>query len=119
MKGDSTIIIILLIILAVIIIGNKIVSKNNTPSLPSNLKGAAGLDYLKKQYGSYLSQAQSLCVSQFKGNWVDTSNSIGCYGMNGFSIAYCSMDAIHNLENACSSIGGSAACSISEVSCTV
>jgi len=118
MKGDSTILIIIIIIVGIIIIGNKLVSSNK-PSVPSGYKGVEGLDYLKKQYGSSLSQARSLCTSQFKGNWVDTSNSIGCYSMQGFSTAYCSMDIIHNLISLCNSIGGSATCSINQASCTV
>jgi len=119
MKGDASMIIILLIILGIIIIGNKLFKSNTTPSVPPEYKGTAGLDYLKKQYGSSLSQARSLCTSQFKGNWVDTSNSIGCYNMQGFSTAYCSMDIIHNLISLCNSIGGSATCSINQASCNV
>jgi len=94
-------------------------SSSQTYTVPSQYKGTQGLDYVKRQYSSQLSQAKSLCTSQFKGSWVDTSNSIGCYSMQGFSTSYCGFDIIKNLVNLCKSIGGNPTCSSTQASCTV
>jgi hypothetical protein len=88
-------------------------------SIPQGAKGAAGLDYIRNNYASQLPQAQSLCVGQFRGTWTDSSNSIGCFNMQGFSTAYCSMDIIRNLASLCSSIGGNPICTSSQASCSV
>lgn len=92
------------------------IKSNQSSTIP---EGTQGLDYLKRQYASQLPQAQSLCSSQFKGNWVDNSNSIGCYNMQGFSTFYCGADTIKNLINLCNSIGGNSVCSSTQASCTV
>ena len=117
----GAIIIIIIIILAVYYsYFNKTGTSNNqTYSVPPEYRGTQGLDYVKRQYSSQLSQAKNLCTSQFKGNWVDNSNSLGCYNMQGFSSYYCSMDIIKNLVNLCKSIGGSSTCSSNQASCTV
>ena len=88
-------------------------------SIPTNLMGQEGLNYVRQNYASELSQARSLCESQFKGSWIEISNSIGCYNMQGFSDLYCSTDVINQFRGACSSIGGSPACTSSQLSCTV
>jgi hypothetical protein len=116
----------IIIIIAIIILAayyssfNKTsTSSNKTYSIPPEYKGVQGLDYVKKQYSSQLSQARSLCTSQFKGNWVDNSNSLGCYNMQGFSTSYCGFNIINNLVSLCRSIGGSPTCSSTQASCTV
>jgi len=122
--NDKIIYIIILIILAYVIsfgnsfIGNKN-GNNQSYTIPPEYKGAAGLDYLKKQYSSDLSQARSLCTGQFKGKWIDTADRIGCYSMQGFSSFYCGMSAIKNLVDICKSIGGSPVCSSNQASCSV
>ena len=120
--GYETIIIIILIVLAAYFsFFNKNASSpsNQTYSVPPEYKGSEGLDYVKRQYSSQLSQAQSLCISQFKGNWVDASNSIGCYNMQGFSTSYCGFDVIQNIVKLCNLIGGNPICSSTQASCTV
>jgi len=119
--NDKIVYTIIVIALAYIIafgnsFGNNKSSSNQSNTVPS---GTAGLEYLKKQYASDLAKAQSLCSSQFKGNWVDTSNSIGCYSMQGFSTYYCGVDVIQNLVNVCKSIGGTPTCSSTQASCSV
>jgi len=94
-------------------------SSSQTYSIPPEYRGSAGLEYVKRQYSSQLSQARSLCTGQFKGNWMDSSNSLGCYNMQGFSTYYCGMNIIKNLENLCRSIGGSSTCSSNQASCSV
>ena len=91
---------------------------NQTYIIPSNYKGLEGLNYIKQNYASGLEQARGLCINTFKGNWVDTSNSIGCYDMQGFSI-YCNMDAIKNLTNLCNSIRGIPTCDSTQASCKI
>jgi len=119
--GYETIIIIILIVLAAYFsyFNKTSTSNNQTYSIPPEYKGTQGLEYVKKQYSSQLSQAKSLCSSQFKGNWVDTLNSIGCYNMQGFSTSYCGFDVIQNLVKLCNSIGGNPVCSSTQASCTV
>jgi hypothetical protein len=118
--NEKIVYVIILIALAYIIsYGNNKNGSSQNYTVPPEYRGTAGLDYLKRNYAPSLSQAQSLCTSQFKGNWIDTSNTIGCYNMKGFSTAYCSIDIVRNLENTCNSIGGSAICSINQASCTV
>jgi hypothetical protein len=94
-------------------------SAPSTPSVPSEYQGTKGLDYIRQNYASDLAQARNLCTSQFNGNWVDNSNTIGCYDMQGFSTAYCNTDVIQNLVSTCRSIGGSSTCSSTQASCTV
>ena len=114
------------LIIALLILGGYLYYKNyipstsdNQPSVPSGTTGSAGLDYIRKNYGSGLAQAQSLCASQFKGTWRDDSSTIGCYNMQGFNTAYCSTDVIQNLVDMCNSIGGNAVCSSTQASCSV
>lgn len=111
-------VIILIIVVAYSFFTNK-TKGNKTYSIPPEYMGQEGLNYIKQNYASQLSQARSLCSSQFKGNWIDTSNSIGCYNMQGFSSLYCSTDVIKNLIETCNSIGGISSCSSSQISCTV
>jgi len=113
-----------IILIAVVVysyINKNFLSSRSTSkySIPPEYMGQEGLNYIKQNYASQLSQAQSLCTSQFKGNWIDSSNSIGCYNMQGFSTLYCSTDFIKSLIETCSSIGGSPACTSSQISCTV
>lgn len=118
---DSTILVIIIIVLtlAYFFYRKPTSSGGQDYSIPSGYTGSQGLDYIKKNYGSELAQAQSLCVGQFKGNWINTANEIGCENMQGFSSAYCSFDVIQNLENLCNSIGGNAVCSSTQTTCTV
>ncbi len=88
-------------------------------SVPSQYKGSEGLDYIRKNYASELSQAMSLCVGQFKGEWIDSSSEIGCQNMQGFSSSYCGMDIIQNIVSLCNSIGGNPTCSSTQASCEV
>lgn len=99
--------------------GNTSDSSASTPTVPSEYQGSEGLNYIRENYASELSQARSLCTSQFNGNWVDNSNTIGCYDMEGFSTAFCSIDVIQNLVSTCRSIGGNPTCSSTQASCTV
>jgi len=114
---DSKLFILIVIILTAYLLFYKNMTTNTT--VPLQYKGIEGLDYLKKQYSSQLPQAKSLCLSQFKGEWVDTSNSIGCFNMQGFSSSYCGVNLISNLIKLCNSIGGSPICSSTQASCTV
>jgi len=118
---DFTIAVIILIIVIVYSYFSKssISQPKSTFSIPTNLMGQAGLDYVRQNYASELSQARSLCESQFKGSWIDSSNSIGCYNIQGFSDLYCGTDVISQFYKACSSIGGSPVCTSSQLSCTV
>ena len=85
----------------------------------SGYTGTEALNYIREKYSSELSQARSFCTGQFKGSWIDNSNTIGCYNMQGFSSSFCSMDIIKNLESMCNSIGGSSVCSSTQASCSV
>lgn len=117
--NDFTIFIIIIIILAAYVLYHRGSSSGQSYSVPSNYTGSEGLDYIRKNYASGLSQAQALCTSQFKGQWVDTSSEIGCQNMQGFSTSYCSFDVIQNLVKLCNSIGGNPTCSSTEASCSV
>jgi hypothetical protein len=110
----------ILIIIAIILI-SYFLSLNSSKgvSVPTQYKGAEGLDYIRKSYGGQLSQAESLCTGQFRGNWIDYSNEIGCRNMQSFSTTYCSMSSIKNLADLCKSIGGTSICSSTEASCSV
>jgi len=114
--GDRTILIIIVVALAAYFLYPK---SSNTYTIPSGYKGAEGLDYLRKNYASELAQVRSLCINQFKGNWVDTSNTIGCYNMQSFSEYYCNTDTVKNLVNLCNSIEGDPICSSTQASCTI
>jgi hypothetical protein len=118
---DTVIFAIILLILAGYYFYKNGLSSNSTSNqtAPSGLKGSAGLDYIRKNYASGLAQAQSLCTGQFKGRWVDSSTSIGCYDMQGFNTEYCSTDVIQNLVKSCNSIAGNPVCSSTEASCSV
>ena len=118
--NDLTIFIIIIIVFAFYFLFFKgSSSSSQTYSVPSDYKGSQGLDYIRKNYASGLSQARSLCTGQFKGSWVDTSNEIGCHNMQGFSSAYCGISVIQNLVKLCNSIGGSPTCSSTQASCSV
>jgi len=117
--NDLTIFIIIIIILAAYFLYNRGSDSSQNYSVPSQYKGSEGLDYIRKSYASGLSQARGLCTSQFKGEWVDSSNEIGCQNMQGFSTSYCGVDIIKNLVNLCNSIGGNPVCSSTEASCSV
>ena len=92
---------------------------NQSYNIPTEYKGTEGLDYIRKNYASGLSQAKVLCIGQFKGEWVDTSNELGCSNMQGFSTSYCGMDIIQNLVKLCNSIAGNSVCSSTQASCSV
>jgi hypothetical protein len=92
---------------------------SQTLTVPQEYKGTAGLNYIRQNYASEISQARSLCSGQFKGSWVDSSNSIGCYNMQGFSQYYCNINTLQNLAKLCNSIGGSPVCSSTQASCSV
>jgi hypothetical protein len=118
---DRTIFVIIVIIFIAYFFYSKQNSTENssTPTVPSEYQGSEGLDYIRENYASELAQARSLCTGQFNGNWVDNSNAIGCYDMQGFSTYFCSMDVIQNLVSTCRSIGGNPTCSSTQASCTV
>ena len=109
---------ITLLIIILIILGMYIIFKNNT-SIPPQYKGQEGLDYIRRTRSGDLAQAKALCTTQFKGNWVDSSNSIGCYNMQGFSTSFCGMNILKNIEDLCNSIEGTPTCSSTQTSCTV
>lgn len=118
--NDMVILIIVLIILGAYAMYNKGSSSGSQSySVPSSYSGSGGLDYIRKNYASGLSQARGLCTSQFKGEWIDTSSEIGCRNMQGFSTTYCGLDVIQNLVKMCNSIGGNPVCSSTEASCSV
>jgi hypothetical protein len=98
---------------------NNTESSSSTPTVPSEYQGSEGLNYIRNNYASELAQARSLCTSQFNGNWIDNSNTIGCYDMQGFSTYFCGVDVIQNLVSTCRSIGGNPVCSSTQASCTV
>ena len=118
--NDSLLLVIILAILALayFFYGNKS-SDGQSYSVPEEYQGSQGLDYLRQNYASQLSQARALCTSQFKGTWVDSSSEIGCHNMQGFSTFYCSLDIIQDLVNLCNSIGGNSVCSSTQASCSV
>jgi hypothetical protein len=111
--NDITILIIILIILGAYVLFYK------STSVPTQYKGQEGLDYIRNNRAGDLAQAKALCISQFKGSWVDSSNAIGCYSMQGFSTSYCGMDILKNVIDLCNSIGGNPTCSSTQASCTV
>jgi len=88
-------------------------------SVPQSYSGSEGLEYIRNNYASQLSQAKSICTGQFKGTWTDSSNTIGCFGMQGFTSAYCNMTIIKQLTDLCNSIRGNAVCSSNQASCNV
>ena len=116
--NDLTIFMIIVIVLAAYVIYHRSLGSQSY-SVPSQYKGSEGLDYIRKNYASGLSQAQALCTGQFKGQWIDTSSEIGCQNMQGFSTSYCGVDIIQNLIKLCNSIGGNPVCSSTEASCSV
>jgi len=117
MKDIYILIIIVIILAAYSFYKNS--TANQSYSVPTQYKGSEGLDYIRKNYASGLSQAKSLCVGQFKGEWTDSSSEIGCQNMQGFSTYYCSFDIIKNLVKMCISIGGSPICSSTQAICSV
>ena len=114
---DIIFLILIIIALASYFFYNKNFESQYT--IPSEYKGTKGLEYIRENYASELAQARNLCINQFKGDWIDTSNKIGCYNMEGFSSYYCNVDIIKNLINLCYSIGGTPTCSSTEMSCSV
>jgi len=117
---DITILIIIILLDAYFLHTNRNKNVGNqTYTIPPEYEGSKGLDYIRKNYASGLAQAKTLCITQFKGDWRDTSNTIGCYNMQGFSTGYCNMDTIQNLVKLCNSIGGNPICSSTQASCTV
>jgi len=120
---DRTILIIFIVIALVLyFLYNKNEDSQSYPqnySIPPEYKGSQGLNYIRNNYASDLAQARSLCVNQFKGNWVDNSNERGCLNMQGFSSYYCYTSAIQNIVNLCNSIGANPICSSNQASCTV
>jgi len=90
---------------------------NQTFIIPSEYKGAEGLDYIRNSYSSELTQAKDICINRLEGNWIDNSTGIGCYGMQGFSEYYCSLDTIRNLTDLCNSIEGNSTCTSAQASC--
>lgn len=121
MEDFKVAVIILIVVVAYSYINKNFLSRqsNNEYTIPPEYMGQEGLNYIKQNYASQLSQARSLCTGQFKGNWVDSSNSLGCYSMQGFSTLYCGTDVVKNLIETCKSIGGSSSCSSSQLSCSV
>lgn len=89
------------------------------PSLPSNYKKSDALDYVRNTSASDMAKAESMCTSQFNGNWVNTLDAIGCYNMQGFSTDYCNSDLIQSLVNICNQIEGQPECSSDNVVCSV
>ena len=116
---DLTIFIIIIIAFTAYFFYSKYKSASNPYNIPSEYRGAEGLDYIRKNHASELSQARSLCTGQFKGEWRSDSSTIGCYNMEGFSSYFCGTDTIQNLVNLCNSIGGNSVCSSSQASCSV
>lgn len=88
-------------------------------SIPPGYKGPQGLDYIRNNSASTLATAKSLCTDLFKGDWVDALDAIGCYNMQGFSIDYCSMDAIQSVVSLCNKIKGNPDCSPTQIACAV
>ncbi|NIO44399.1 MAG: hypothetical protein GTN36_02495 [Candidatus Aenigmarchaeota archaeon] len=119
MRDRTIFIIIIIILVAYFLFTEDSSSDKQDYKVPPEYRGKEGLDYIKRTYSSELSQARSLCINQFKGNWIDTSNDLGCYNMQGFSSSYCNMDILKNLANLCRSIGGNSICSSTQASCTV
>ena len=119
MKDRTILIIIIVILAAYFFYSQSKTTDSGEYDIPPEYRGAEGLDYIRNNYASQLSQARSLCISQFKGDWTDTSNRIGCYNMEGFSSAYCGLGIIKDLVSLCNSIGGSPTCSSSQVGCSV
>jgi len=110
---------IAILIIILVILGAYVLFYNKNTVIPPQYKGQEGLDYIRRTRAGDLAQAKALCTSQFKGSWVDSSNSIGCYNMQGFSTSFCSMDILKNVIDLCNSIGGNPTCSSTQASCTV
>jgi hypothetical protein len=89
------------------------------PSVPSGYTGPKGLDYIRTNYASQLENAKNLCTSQFKGDWVDTLDAIGCYNMQGFSMVFCGSDVIQGLIKLCYQISGDNGCTDTEIYCAI
>ena len=89
------------------------------PTVPPEYKGTEGLDYIRENSASDLEKAKSFCTVQFKGSWNDTSNEIGCHGMQGFYTLYCNFDIIQDLANLCTKINGNFICSTTKMTCIV
>ena len=116
--NDLTIFMIIVIVLAAYVIYHRSLGSQSY-SVPSQYKGSEGLDYIRKNYASGLSQAQALCTGQFKGDWRNTSTEMGCYDMQGFLTLYCGAETIQRLVNICIYINGNSTCSSNQVSCSV
>lgn len=118
MRYDVVGVIIFLAIAAYFLFFNKTPfgQSQNTTVLPT---GTQGLDIVKQQRASEMSQAEGYCTGRFKGNWVDTSNVVGCYDMQGFSTVYCVLGQIQDITKTCESIGGTPTCTETQISCSV
>jgi hypothetical protein len=88
-------------------------------SIPSEYKGSKGLDYIRNNSALELAEAKSLCIDLLNGEWVDTSNALGCYNMKDFSIVFCERDIIKTLISLCNQINGNPDCSTNQVICSV
>ncbi len=119
MRDRKILIFIIVVLVAYFFYSQSKTTDSGNYDVPSEYKGVEGLNYIRNNYASQLSQARSLCITQFKGEWIDTSNRIGCYNMEGFSPAYCGLGIIKDLVNLCNAIDGSPTCSSSEAGCTV
>jgi len=118
MRYDVLGVIIFLAIAAYFLFFNKSSTfmSQSTTVLPT---GTQGLIAVKQQHSSELPQARSFCTGQFKGEWVETSNEIGCFNMQGFSSAYCLVGQVQDIINDCKAIGGTPVCTSTQASCSV
>ena len=119
MNGLAFVLLVLFALVAYSYADRNFISHASSYEIPAEYRGVEGLNYVRQNYGSQMSQAQGLCSSQFKGSWIDSSNVIGCYSMQGFSTMYCGIDAVRSLIESCRAIGGSPVCSSDQISCTV
>jgi len=90
---------------------------NQAYAIPSEYEGAEAVNYVKENYSSSFSEAKDFCINQFNGEWIDDSEKIGCFDMEGFFILFCSTENVLNILNFCYLIGGMPICSSTEVSC--
>ncbi len=98
---------------------NYFIIDDQTYTIPSEHTGVEALNYVRNNYSTDLAWAETLCINQFNGEWIDNSEKIGCYDMKGFFILYCNTENIMNILNFCHSIGGYSLCSSTQVSCTL
>ena len=89
------------------------------PSLPPDYKKSDALNYIRNNSAPELAKAESMCTSQFGGNWVNILDAMGCYNMQGFSTEYCSNELIQTLVSLCNQMDGESECSSDHVVCSV